>query len=113
MSFSKKDRVKLVNGRVADVVNGCYYDPHISLILQNGKIVAMPGIPGEPDGQPVDAEIDLHGMTVIPGLFNTHCHLQFLTEKGEDREQQISKNLSDCLERGVTNIRDTLSFDLQ
>ena len=113
MSFSKTDRVKLVNGRVADVVNGCYYDPHISLILQNGKIVAMPGIPGEPDGQPVDAEIDLHGMTVIPGLFNTHCHLQFLTEKGEDREQQISKNLSDCLERGVTNIRDTLSFDLQ
>ena len=113
MSFSITDRVKLVNGRIADVANGCYFGPEVSLILQNGKISAMPGLSGEQDGQQVDAEIDLHGMTVIPGLFNTHCHLQFLSEKGEERELQISRNLADCLERGVTNIRDTLCFDLQ
>ena len=72
----------------------------------------MPGKHGEPDGYPADIVIDLQGKTVIPGLFNTHCHLQFL-ERGEFRERQIAKNLSDCLERGVTNVRDTLSFDLQ
>lgn len=113
MSYSVTDRVKLVNARIVDVTNGGYFDSQVSLIIQNGKIVAMPGYAGEPDGIAVDAEIDLHGLTVIPGLFNTHCHVQFLGEKGEARERQIAKNLADCLDRGVTNIRDTLCFDLQ
>ena len=109
---SPNTRVKLVNARFADVVSGRYFPAATSLILQNGKIVAMPGSLGDPDGYPADILIDLQGKTVIPGLFNTHCHLQFL-EKGEFRERQIVKNFNDCLERGVTNVRDTLSFDLQ
>jgi imidazolonepropionase-like amidohydrolase len=56
--------------------------------------------------------IDLQGKTVIPGLFNTHCHIQFLP-KGEIGAQQIAKNLRDCIDRGVTNVRDTLCYDLQ
>ena len=105
-------RVKLVNARFADVIDGKYFPASTSLILQNGRIMAMPGIHGEPDGFPAELVIDRQGKAVIPGLFNTHCHLQFL-ERGEFRERQVAKNFSDCLERGVTNVRDTLSFDLQ
>jgi imidazolonepropionase-like amidohydrolase len=106
------DKVKLIDARIVDVENGCYYPPQVELVIQDGKIVAMPGLPGEPDHVPADAVIDLHGMAVIPGLFNTHCHLQFLMEKGQERELQIARHLVDCLDRGVTNIRDTLCWDL-
>lgn len=99
--------------RVVDVTNGCYYNPQVSLVIQNGKIVAMPGLAGEPDGVQTDAEIDLHGMAVIPGLFNTHCHIEFVMEKGEVRELQIARNLADCIDRGVTNIRDSVCHDLR
>ena len=105
-------RVNLVNARIVDVENGRYYPPQVSLVIQHGKIVAMPGLPGELESAPADAVIDLHGMTIIPGLFNTHCHLQFLP-KGEVGQRQLAKNLRDCIDRGVTNVRDTLCYDLQ
>ncbi len=109
---SLQDRLQLFNARIVDVENGCYYPPQVSLLIQDGKIIAMPGLPGEPDHVQAEAVIDLHGLTVIPGLFNTHSHLQFLP-RGEVGQKQIAKNFQDCLDRGVTNVRDTLCFDLQ
>ena len=87
------DRIGLVNDRIVDVETDGYYPSRVSLVILDGKIVAMPGLPGEPDQVPADAVIDLHGMTVIPGLFNTHCHLQFLPE-GEIGERQLVKRFS-------------------
>ena len=66
-------RVELKNGRILDVINGCYFDAGTSVILQGGRIESMPGLAGE-SRVPVDFTIDLQGKTVLPSLFNTHCH---------------------------------------
>ena len=109
-------RVELKNGRILDVVNGRYFDVETRVILQDGKIESMPGLAGEPTNVTPDFTIDLKGRTVIPSLFNTHLHgpesspSQFpgrrdraLTKKHE--EDQIVKNMAECLAHGVTNLR--------
>jgi len=71
-----------------------------------------------------DFTIDLGGRAVIPGLFNVHCHIQnvnptmfsnlgslFASKKHHDL--QVEKSLADCLMRGITNIRDAYSSNLE
>jgi imidazolonepropionase-like amidohydrolase len=112
----KHSRVELKNGRVLDVVRGNYFDAGTSIILHDGKIEAMTGLKGEANGYKSDFTIDLQGKTVMPSLYNTHMHgpesspSQFpgrrdrqLTKKHE--EDQIEKNMAECLAHGVTNIR--------
>lgn len=117
---SQNARVKLENGRFIDVLNGCYFDRNVSVILEDGKIKFMPGLPGEPVDVRPDFTIDLKGKTVIPGLFNTHSHIQMVTPAlllnirdigriKEYKEQQIAKSMTDCLAHGITNIRDALT----
>jgi hypothetical protein len=53
-----------LNGRFIDVIHGRCCSDEFSLIAKNGRIVAMMGIPREPD-IPADLEIDLRGKTVI------------------------------------------------
>ena len=37
-------RVELQNGRILDVVNGRYFEAGTSIVLQDGGIMAMPGL---------------------------------------------------------------------
>jgi imidazolonepropionase-like amidohydrolase len=105
------------------VVNGRYFDAGTRVILQGGKIEAMPGLAGEPAGIAPDFTIDLQGKTVLPSLFNTHCHLlqfepTFVPDLSDMRrmkrykEQQKAKNMADCLAHGITHVRDAWHPDL-
>lgn len=116
-------RVELVNGRIIDVVNGCYFDAGTSIILKDGMIETMP-ITNGGTRIPADFTIDLNGKTVLPNLFNTHCHLLTvdptmipgLTDIWRSKrysKQQLEKNLADCLTHGVTVVRDAWQPDLR
>jgi imidazolonepropionase-like amidohydrolase len=116
-------RVELVNGRILDVVNGRYHDAGTRVILQGGAIESMPGLTGEPTAVKADFSIDLQGKTVLPGLFNAHCHLlqseptmvmglSDMRRIKRYREQQKAKNLAECLAHGITHVRDAWHPDL-
>jgi len=117
-------RIQLKNGHFLDVVNGKYFNPEISLIIESGRIRAMPGLPGESTDIRPDFIIDLKGKTVLPGLLNTHCHVNMTLSSitpglqdirlGESlSERQKAKNMAECLAHGITNVRDAYTEDLR
>ncbi len=116
--------VELKNARFVDVINGCFFDQNVNVMVKDGKIASMPGLEGETEDLKPDFTIDLKGKTVLPGLFNVHCHIQMinptmfsnlgtLRAKKAFQAQQIEKNMSDCLAHGVTHIRDAFTDDLR
>jgi imidazolonepropionase-like amidohydrolase len=120
----KRARVELKNGRILDVVNCRYLDAGMRVILKGGKIESMSGFVDESTAFEPDFTIDLQGKTVIPGLFNTHCHLLTVATSmipslsetwrtNRYREQQLAKNLADCLTHGITHVRDAWQPDLR
>lgn len=128
MEFLKTDirnlHVELKNARFTDVKNHRYYPEGTRLIIYNGRIEHI--ISGEEGNcpYPVDFTIDLKGKTVIPGLFNTHCHIQMslpttlntLKELLANKifsKDQIDKNMYDCLLHGVVHVRDAWTDSLK
>ena len=116
--------MRLHGGRVVDVARGRYLDDRVDVVLQGGRIVAMPGLPGEPADVPFDFSVDLAGAAVIPGLCNAHCHVRLVTTSlflswrdvraaGRWKRAQIAKNLAECERHGVTTVRDAWSADLR
>lgn len=113
-----ENTVELKNGRFADVSNGRFYDSHVRVFIRNGSIMINAKEPVVPD-----FSIDLNGRTVLPGLFNVHCHTQmvipsifgsFRTVKAQKKyhDAQVEKNMEECLKKGITNVRDAFSNDL-
>lgn len=92
------------------------------MIIHDGIIEEMQGPARTSDRSSVPA-IDLKGRTVIPGLFNTHCHIQMVTPAIVAdavggltarlfHQRQVHFNMAECIRRGVTSIRDTATEDL-
>ncbi|MEN8246671.1 MAG: amidohydrolase family protein [Thermodesulfobacteriota bacterium] len=122
--IGKDALVELTNAGFVDVTNGCFFDQGTRMIIQGNRIVAMPGPTEEEHALKPDFTFDLQGKTVLPGLFNVHCHIQMInpalladmkTLKAKRRfhTQQVEKAMADCLERGVTHIRDAFTDDLR
>lgn len=120
----KDARVELMNGRIVDVINGRYFDAGTKVIIERGKILDVCGPQHASDFAGADFSIDLKGRTVLPALFNTHCHIGMtfpsrvmtchdllLTRRCHER--QIALNMSECLAHGITNIRDAWLPDLR
>ncbi len=102
-------RTVLTNARIVDVENGAYHAEGGDVVIEDGGIA---GVSGRADYS-CDAEIfDMGGRALIPGMFNTHCHLH-MGPRGIVGARQVAKSLADCVERGVTNIRDAMCFDLR
>jgi imidazolonepropionase-like amidohydrolase len=116
--------VELKNGRIVDVINAKYFDENVNLILKGGRIEAMPGVEGQSMDIKADFVIDLKGKTVMPGLFNTHCHTTLTMPSllpgivdvkrfKAHAEKQIENNMAQCLIHGITTIRDAWAADLR
>ncbi|MEA4907267.1 MAG: amidohydrolase family protein [Chloroflexi bacterium] len=112
----------LKNARILDVIHGRYLDPETSIFIKNGKIVALSG--DETSLIEPDVVYDLQGKTVLPGLINSHCHISrdltalLLNPKNiknyrQNKQAQLEKSLAECLERGVTQLRDGYAEDLR
>lgn len=116
--------VELFNGRFIDVRNAKYFNDRVKVVIKGKRIVAMPGAAERSSDLQPDFYIDLKGRTVLPGLFNTHCHTtQTMPSLLPDildvklfqthAEKQVEKNMAECLIHGITNIRDTWTADLR
>jgi imidazolonepropionase-like amidohydrolase len=112
-------RVGLSNGKFVDVMRGRYLDEDTKVVIQGGRIVSI-GSRTALDME-TDYTIDLQGKTVIPGLINAHTHIQMVAPSiiysfkmldivKKYQDQQIENRMSDCLNHGVTMIRDCGTF---
>jgi imidazolonepropionase-like amidohydrolase len=116
-------RIELRNGLLIDVIAGRPFDRGVRVLLEHGRIAALPGMPGQSAPEP-DLVVDLSGRTVVPGLFNTHVHVAMpmpgtvlglfeVTLPRKHGREQVRTNLTECLSRGITTVRDTLCEDLR
>ena len=113
-------RVELKNGRFVDVEGGCHLAPETTVTIKDGKIESV----GDSSAAPApDFTIDLQGKAAFPGLFNTHCHISMTLPTGspnmkdvrlakKHHDEQLVRNMAECLAHGVTTIRDAWTPDL-
>ena len=116
--------IELKNGRFFDVINGKYFASGTRVFIKDGKIqMVLSNEDSSENHEKAAFSIDLKGKTVLPGLFNTHCHIHMTTPSwfatfkdvlvwNRNHEKQKIKNMAECIAHGVTNIRDSYTENL-
>ena len=111
-------RTLLRAGAVIDVHTG-RTSPEETVVVQGDRIVAVQTT-GSTPAQPGDREIDLHGYTVLPGLFDVHTHLTGVTDFDPYLELSMTpgkeailgvENAKTTLEAGFTTVRNVGAND--
>ena len=108
--------IELKNGNFYDVNTGRFYPRETRFFINGNKFL----ITQKKQTKSVCETIDLQGKYILPGLINTHCHIQSIVPTvllniktvyavKKYFKRQIDKNMTDCLKRGITNIRDAWS----
>lgn len=107
-------RTVLTNARVVDVENGIYHPDGVDVVIEDDRITSVSRL-ATPTGDSAGGDatvIDMGGRALVPGMFNTHCHL-FMGPRGIVGARQVAKSLADCVDRGITNVRDAMCHDLR
>lgn len=103
----------LVGGRIIDGFGGPLIENGVVLIA--GNRITVVGTEGEVDIPPDVEIVDTNGMTVMPGLFDMHVHLQLLGHGDYPRWHELyADRMEDMMEvsarqllmAGVTSVRD-------
>lgn len=112
------DRTLLRAGSVVDVYTGREI-PNETIVVQGEKVIAVSPTANTP-AQAGDREIDLRGMTVLPGLIDVHVHLMDATDFDPYFELSMTpgkaaiigvENAKTTLEAGFTTVRNVGADD--
>ena len=120
-TFDANTMIELKNGKLVDVIKGSYFPEATRLFIKNGKIESV--VTGDNEKRASVISIDLKGRTVIPALFNVHCHIQMVNPtiflslnsirmSKRFKSRQIEKSMAECLKHGIIHIRDAFSDHL-
>jgi len=97
------------NARILDGTGGVIEQG--SIVVSDGRIVSVSA--GDPEARGV-LEIDAQGMTVMPGMIETHVHLLLVDRTLENQEaldewieQELPGDLNGYLESGFTTVLST------
>ena len=101
-AFAHADTTVIEAAQYLDVVQGRVVAPAV-IVVEGDKIVAV-----NPATRPADARtIDLGGHTLLPGLMDSHTHLNYEVIEGWETEPVRFKG-SDFAMRGIPNAEKTL-----
>ncbi len=108
------NRLVLFNCRLFDSVRGRLLDNR-SVLVEDGKIKAVEK-GNAADGAGAFTPVDLGGLTLMPGLIDTHVHItvpfmhQVTPRALFAMGRQIERNARACIEAGITTVRDAGGF---
>ena len=93
-----KNQILLEDMNIFDVKDGTFKN-NMDILIENDIIKNV----GKIKETNVEKRIDCSGKFAVPGLFECHAHIAFLTTMDENDKKKM---LKEFVEKGITQIRD-------